>query len=370
MYNLQTRPHDLWHPKPFVRGLYENALLVPTLLNSAAVAPQPPEAFASAVQQGGQVVTLEVLPSDLSAESEPDLANKTAKTHYITSGAQLAVIYDRKVSFHVPDVAIRRTGRDIFMDDLNGKFGRWLGTDWEKELVAILRGLFGPMEWPEDETGSKYALGGNAIDSGEDDTPKVLSPDSLRRAKDKFGHLSSRLTTLIVHSAVSHWMEREYSSLYNGGLGASSTGMPGSSQVVVPPRSIASAAQDPNVIGATSFTRQWQGLNVEVSDAIGTGNAAAGVYPVYLAGDSVILTAQQGSMAYEPQRVPQGTATTHTFNWSDVIHINGTSWKGTGETNENAVPRSQLSNPANWGLKFSLKSIPLIRMMVKVPATT
>ena len=346
MYATITNPDDLWQPKPYIRGVYEASLTVSSLLNSGIVRAPEASAWKGAIQGGGQTLTVEVLPSDLPGESSPHVANRTSTPESLSSGSQQAAVFDREKIWSIHDLSKRKTGMDILMNDIGTKFGRWLAADFEKEISAVLRGAFGPLRWAEGKTEDDFALGMHAIDSVSTATPKILSPTSVRTVKDKFGQFSNRFTTIVVHSHVNHWLEQTYANLYNGDHRRS-------------PNPISS---DPIISGPSQFLGTWMGMRLVVSDAVGTVvEGGKTIYATYLTGPGTVLTSEQAMMDYDISRPPHSWSNSVGFSWSDIVHIDGLTWKG-GDNIVNGLPRSQLANATNWSLVYDHRNVPLARI--------
>ena len=314
-----TNLENLRCRSPYVRGIYESALQVPTLLNSGLVRSEPPESFNGEILGGGQTLVLNVLLSNLEGDSKPYFPGATSTPESMTSGPQMAVVLDRKKNWPISNHEFRRPDRNVLMNNIGIEFGHWLAQDFEKEITALLKGVFGPLRRTSPEQARNYALVTHTIDAGHDDSPTTLTTSTIHKARGKFSDFPNRLSMMVIHSAVHQWRPDIY------------------------PR--------------------WQGLKVVVSDAVETfvdGNTT--YYATYISAPGVIITAEHAKLDYEIQ------SNSVRFKWSDIVHMDGVGWIGDAKAIANGLPRSQLA-AANWGLLHPHKNVPIVRITTTVPAS-
>ena len=345
MLTKLTHPDDLWQPSTYVRHIYESSLLEPTLLNSGLVREVPPNQMRGEVTQGGSTITLEVLPSDLEGDAEALVSERTVAAEGVTSQSQIAAVFDRTKAWGIDDMATVRSGQNPLMNQMGEKFGKWLAVQYEKEIMALMRGLFGPMLGAADAL--PFALGGNAIAStGNAAGALKLSPSTLTIAKRKFGIFARRLKLLIVHPDVKQKLEETYSVAYA--------------------KTVGDKGKDPNIIGTDGFVQTWHGLELvesEAVDKVGTGEDA--VYGTYISAPGVVITTPQSELVFKTFSTQGAWAETIQFRWSDVVHVDGTSWQG-GSNITNGLPRNQLANTDNWQLVYNRRNVPIVRITTKL----
>ncbi|MCY4331614.1 MAG: hypothetical protein OXC96_03735 [Cyanobacteria bacterium MAG CAR1_bin_15] len=213
---------------------------------------------------------------------------------------------------------------DSFMDYLVVKFGRWLARDFEKEVTALLKGVFGPLRRTSTQNARGFALGIHTIDAEHDDSPTTLTLETIRKAREKFGSRSNRLSTIVIHSAVYRRLPDKV--LY--------------------------------------------GLKVVVSDAVETlvdGNTT--YYATYISAPGVIITAEPRLVSEEwmPDSILEQSQAT--FSWSDIVHVDGVTWKGDDRVID-GLPRCQLATAANWGLIDKPRNVPIVRITTTAPAVS
>lgn len=316
---MYTNQDDLRHLPSDKQRIYESSLQVPTLLNSGLVRSKPPEWFGGKIQGGGQTLVVD-LPLDLEGDAEPYAPGRTITPAILTSISQRIAVFDRQKDWSIGSIGIQRIGVDTFMNDLRVKFGHWLAQQFEKEVTALLKGVFGPLRRTNTQNTGDYALGSHTIDAEHDDSPTIITPDTICQARDRLGQFSNRLKRIVVHSDV-----RPY----------------------LPPDEVLCR----------------QGLKVVVSDVVGNPcGCNTTYYATYISAPDVIITAEKPRLVYEQERIHV------TFSWSDIVHVNGVTWKGDDRIID-GLPRCQLARATNWELVDKPRNVPIVRITTTVPAS-
>lgn len=316
-----TNLENLRCRSPYVRGIYESALQVPTLLNSGLVRSEPPESFNGEILGGGQTLVVEGRPSDLEGDSKPLVPGVTSTPIRMIDDCQTAAVFDREKIWPISDPEFRRPDRNVLMNSIGVEFGRWLARDFEKEITALSKGVFGPLRRTSAEKAQDYALGIHTIDAGHDDSPTTLTPRTICKAKDKFGQFSTRLSMMVIHPAVHHWLK-------------------------------------------THPHPTWQKLKIVVSDAVETFvEDSITYYATYISAPGVIITAEHARLDHEIQ------SNSVRFKWSDIVHMDGVDWIGDANAIANSLPRCQLASAANWKLLYPHKNVPIVRITTTAPAS-
>ncbi|MYG63621.1 MAG: hypothetical protein F4025_08850 [Synechococcus sp. SB0669_bin_7] len=101
-----------------------------------------------------------------------------------------------------------------------------------------------------------------------------------------------------------------------------------------------------------------------VSDAVETlvdGNTT--YYATYISAPGVIITTKQARLVSEKEGAQA------TFRWSDIVHVDGVTWKG-GDRIIDGLPRCQLATAANWELVDKPRNVPIVRITTTAPAVS
>ncbi|MCY3538130.1 MAG: hypothetical protein OXI08_00240 [Cyanobacteria bacterium MAG IRC4_bin_6] len=151
----------------------------------------------SEIQGSGQTLVVYVLP-ELEGESEADVTRKTVKPKSLTTIPRRVAVFDRQETWPISS-------------DLEVQVGHWLAREFEKEVTALLKGVFGPLRRARVQNIEDYALGIHTIDAEHDDSPTTLTLETIRKARDKFGSRSNQLSTIVIHSAVIAGCQMRYS---------------------------------------------------------------------------------------------------------------------------------------------------------------
>ena len=328
---------DVIIPEVFTPYVIQQTTLRDSFLASGVVAPMA-ELNAT---EGGDFVNIPFFNANLSGDFEVLSDSSSLSPSKIGTGKQVGVILHRGKAFESRDLAAMAAGADP-MAAIGQKIGAFIANQRQKDLLSCLGGVFGSVN----STTSSAALFDLTIDGGSGDTPTVLSPRHVAKAKALLGDQGDKLTAVCVHSAVYYdLVERRLVDyvLATDGNGGSATPSGGT---------ISGAYAGPDQVPT------YCGLRVIVSDDVQTaGSGASTEYATYFFTQGAVASGEQAGLTTETDRDILAKSDAMAIDLHYCYHPVGTKWAVT-DTNPT---RSVLETVGNWSKVYETKNIGIVR---------
>ena len=328
---------DVIIPEVFTPYVIQQTTLRDSFLASGVVAPMA-ELNAT---EGGDFVNIPFFNANLTGDFEVLSDSSSLSPSKIGTGKQVGVILHRGKAFESRDLAAMAAGADP-MAAIGQKIGAFIANQRQKDLLSCLGGVFGSVN----TTTSSAALFELTIDGGSGDTPTVLSPRHVAKAKALLGDQGDKLTAVCVHSAVYYdLVERRLVDyvLASDGNGGSATASGGS---------IAPA------YGGENTVPTYCGLRVIVSDDVQTvGSGASTEYASYFFTQGAVASGEQAGLTTETDRDILAKSDAMAIDLHYCYHPVGTKW---AVTDVNPT-RSVLETVGNWSKVYETKNIGIVR---------
>ncbi len=328
---------DVIIPEVFTPYVIQQTTLRDSFLASGVVAPMA-ELNAT---EGGDFVNIPFFNANLTGDFEVLSDSSSLSPSKIGTGKQVGVILHRGKAFESRDLAAMAAGADP-MAAIGQKIGAFIANQRQKDLLSCLGGVFGSVN----TTTSSAALFELTIDGGSGDTPTVLSPRHVAKAKALLGDQGDKLTAVCVHSAVYYdLVERRLVDyvLASDGNGGSATASGGS---------IAPA------YGGENTVPTYCGLRVIVSDDVQTvGSGASTEYASYFFTQGAVASGEQAGLTTETDRDILAKSDAMAIDLHYCYHPVGTKWAVT----DSNPTRSVLETVGNWSKVYETKNIGIVR---------
>ena len=291
--------------------------------------------------EGGDFVNIPFFNANLSGDFEVLSDSSSLSPSKIGTGKQVGVILHRGKAFESRDLAAMAAGADP-MAAIGQKIGAFIANQRQKDLLSCLGGVFGSVN----STTSSAALFDLTIDGGSGDTPTVLSPRHVAKAKALLGDQGDKLTAVCVHSAVYYdLVERKLVDyvLATDGNGGSATPSGGTIS---------------GAYGGGDTVPTYCGLRVIVSDDVQTaGSGASTEYATYFFTQGAVASGEQAGLTTETDRDILAKSDAMAIDLHYCYHPVGTKWAVT-DTNPT---RSVLETVGNWSKVYETKNIGIVR---------
>ncbi len=332
---------DVIIPEVFTPYVIEQTTLRDAFLASGVVQPLA-ELNAT---DGGDFVNVPFWKANLSGDFEVLTDSSSLTPGKITADKQVGVILHRGRAFESRDLAALAAGSDP-MAAIGQKVATYVANQRQKDLISCLSGVFGSINAND----SNSALFGLTIDSESGDTPTVLSPKHVAKARALLGDQGDKLTAVALHSKVYYDLVERKDIMYVTAAEARTTTDNQTPDVFA--GSLAGAYSGPANVPT------YCGLRVIVSDDVATANSGASTeYSSYFFTQGAVASGEQVGMQTEVDRDILAKSDAMSIDLHYCYHPVGVKW---GVTTVNPT-RAQLETVGNWSKVYETKNIGIVR---------
>ena len=337
---MATLRSDLIIPEVFTPYLSEASTLSDSFLQSGVVQPLP-ELNLSA-ERGGDFVRIPNYVANLTGDFEVLTDSTSLTPAKITADSQVAPVLHRGRAFSSRDLASLAVGGGLDpMAAIAQKMAVYVNNQKQKDLYSCLTGAFGSIN----ANSSSSALFDLTIDSESGDSPTVLSPRHIARAKSKLGDQGGKLTAIAMHSNVyGDLLERNMiDRVYDNNGDADTAAASGSTT---------RAFDGPNVV------ETFGGLRIIVSDDIPTtGSGASTEYSTFFFTQGAVVTGEQAPIRTQTDRDILALEEAMAVDLHYIYHPVGLKY-AVSTVNPN---RTVLETVASWSKVYETKNIGIVR---------
>lgn len=273
---------------------------------------------------------------DLTGESEQIIEGVDLTDNRITSNKDMACIIRRAKKWSATDLSAALAGKDP-MGAIASLVSNFWVRDMQKELLAILKGIFRTIE-DVDASTKETRLASNLLDiSGKTGDAANWSVNSFIDAQQLLGDAQSQLTAVVMHSATWSYLKKKNFS--------------------------DTERQSVDV----SFDT-YQGKRVIIDDGC---PVESGVYTTYLFGQGAIALGNGspvGFVATETDRDKQkGSGIDYLMNRKTyIMHPRGISFTNANVDKTEGPSRLELADPKNWKPVYEPKQIRIVAFKHKI----
>jgi len=274
---MATLRSDIIIPEIFTPYLIEETTKRDAFLASGVVQPM---AELNATEDGGDYINVPFYAANLASTFEVLTDSSSLTPGKITADKQRAAVVHRGNAFESRDLAAMAAGSDP-MAAIGQKLASYIANERQKDLLSCCAGVFGAVG---DTTGAAFAA--LAVDGLTSDTPTVLSPRQIVKAKSLLGDQGEKLGSIVVHPNVYYdLMERRSIDFIYDDSGA--------------PDTAASQGSTANAFGQVQVPT-FMGLRVIVSSDVQTaGSGSSTEYASYLFTPGAIGSGEQMALRTE-----------------------------------------------------------------------
>lgn len=272
---------------------------------------------------------------DLTGESEQIIENEDLEDNKITSNKDIAVIIRRAKMWSATDLSAALSGKDPMGAIATLVSNFWI-RDMQKELIAILKGIFG--NYTEDSN-TITPLKSNLLDiaTASSAAAKIINASSFIDAQQLLGDAQAQLTGVVMHSATWSYLKKQ------------------------------ELIETVNPSIDTSFDT-YQGKRVIIDDGCPVEN---GVYTTFLFGQGAIALGNgnpEGFVATEIDRdKKKGSGVDYLINRKTyILHPRGISFTGNEVQKQEGPSRIELTNTKNWKPVYEPKQIRIVAFKHKI----
>lgn len=275
---------------------------------------------------------------DLTGESEQVIEGEDLEDNKITSKKDVAAIIRRAKMWSATDLSAALAGSDP-MAAIATLVARFWERDMQKELVAILNGIFGTIPAGESDTPpAETRLASNLLDiSTKSGTAANWSGSAFIDAEQLLGDAKAQLTGICMHSATEAYLKKQ---------------------------NLIDTVQPSNDVGFGTY----QGKRVIVDDGC---PVASGVYTTYLFGSGAVALGNGSPVGFVPTETDRakrkGSGVDYLINRKTMIlHPRGVMFTNANVDKTEGPSRAELADPSNWKPVYEPKQIRIVAFKHKL----
>lgn len=268
---------------------------------------------------------------DLTGESEQVIEGADLADNKITSNKDVAVIIRRAKMWSATDLAAALAGADP-MKAIGDLVARFWERDMQKELIAMLNGVFGTV--PD----SEVRLASNILDISTLSGAKAnWSGAAFIDAEQRLGDAKAQLTGICMHSATEAYLKKQ---------------------------NLIETVQPSNDVAFGLY----QGKRVIVDDGC---PVSSDVYTTYLFGDGAVALGNGNPVGFVPTETDRakrkGSGIDYLINRKTMIlHPRGVAWQNAEVAKTEGPSRTEVANPKNWKPVYEPKQIRMVAFKHKL----
>lgn len=333
---MGTTLSDIIVPELFNPYVINKTMELSALVESGIVANDAE--FDRLASQAAQTVNLPFY-TDLSGESESVIEGSDLSADKIATKKDVAVILRRAKMWSATDLSAALSGKDP-MEAIASLVASFWSRDMQKELIAVLKGIFGT--YTPDGGSATTKLSDNILDiSSKSGANAKWSGAAFIDAQQLLGDAKSQLTAVAMHSAVEAALRKQ--DLIE--------------------------TQTPS--NAMPFDT-YMGKRIIIDDGCPfTGTGDNRVFSTYLFGDGAIALGNgspTGFVATEADRdKKKGSGVDYLINRKTyILHPRGVKFTAADVTNSESPTRVELANAENWEPVYDTKQIRIVEFRHKI----
>lgn len=270
--------------------------------------------------------------SDLTGESEQIIEGTDLTAEKINSNKDVAAIIRRAKMWSATDLSAAMSGADP-MEAIASLVARFWERDMQKELIAILEGVFGTVT-----SGSEIRMKSNLLDiSGKSGASAHFSGAAFIDAEQMLGDAKVQLSGIAMHSATEAFLKKQ---------------------------NLIETVQPSNDV---SFGL-YQGKRVIVDDSL---PSKAGVFTTYLFGNGAIAYGNGNPVGFVPTEIDRdkkkGSGVDFLINRrTSILHPRGVAFTNASVAKTEGPSREELKKAENWNPVYEPKQIRIVAFKHKL----
>lgn len=276
---------------------------------------------------------------DLTGESEQVIEGTDLEDNKIASNKDVAAIIRRAKMWSATDLSAALAGSDP-MAAIATLVARFWERDMQKELIAILNGIFGtiPAVTGDNAKDAETRLSSNLLDiSTKSGNAANWSGSAFIDAEQMLGDAKAQLTGVVMHSATEAYLKKQ---------------------------NLIDTVQPSNDVAFGTY----QGKRVIVDDGC---PVTSGVYTTYLFGNGAVALGNGSPVGFAPTETDRakrkGSGVDYLINRrTNILHPRGIAFTSANVAKTEGPSRAELKDPANWKPVYEPKQIRIVAFKHKL----
>lgn len=332
-----TTLQDVIVPELFTPYVLNRTMELSALFNSGIVSNNAE--FDALASQASPLVTMPFF-EDLTGESEQVIEGEDLTDNKITSNKDVAAVIRRAKMWSSTDLAAALAGADP-MKAIGDLVAQFWARDMQKELVAILNGVFGTIpEVKEPQKAAETRLASNLLDiTGNSGAAANWSGSAFIDAEQKLGDAKAQLTGICMHSATEAYLKKQ---------------------------NLIETVQPSNDVAFGTY----QGKRVIIDDGCPYDSKTKS-YTTYLFGNGAVALGNGNPVGFVPTETDRvkrkGSGVDYLINRrTSILHPRGIAFTNANVAKTEGPSRTELADPTNWNPVYEAKQIRIVAFKHKL----
>ncbi len=332
-----TTLQDVIVPELFTPYVLNRTMELSALFNSGIVSNNAE--FDALASQASPLVTMPFF-EDLTGESEQVIEGEDLTDNKITSNKDVATVIRRAKMWSSTDLAAALAGADP-MKAIGDLVAQFWARDMQKELVAILNGVFGTIpEVKEPQKAAETRLASNLLDiTGNSGAAANWSGSAFIDAEQKLGDAKAQLTGICMHSATEAYLKKQ---------------------------NLIETVQPSNDVAFGTY----QGKRVIIDDGCPYDSKTKS-YTTYLFGNGAVALGNGNPVGFVPTETDRakrkGSGVDYLINRrTTILHPRGVAFTNANVAKTEGPSRVELADPTNWNPVYEPKQIRIVAFKHKL----
>ena len=332
-----TTLQDVIVPELFTPYVLNRTMELSALFNSGIVSNNAE--FDALASQASPLVTMPFF-EDLTGESEQVIEGEDLTDNKITSNKDVAAVIRRAKMWSSTDLAAALAGADP-MKAIGDLVAQFWARDMQKELVAILNGVFGTIpEVKEPQKAAETRLASNLLDiTGNSGAAANWSGSAFIDAEQKLGDAKAQLTGICMLSATEAYLKKQ---------------------------NLIETVQPSNDVAFGTY----QGKRVIIDDGCPYDSKTKS-YTTYLFGNGAVALGNGNPVGFVPTETDRakrkGSGVDYLINRrTSILHPRGIAFTNANVAKTEGPSRTELADPTNWNPVYEAKQIRIVAFKHKL----
>lgn len=328
---MPTKLTDVIVPELFNPYVVEKTMELSALFNSGIV--QNNSEFDRLASEAAPIHNMPFF-EDLTGDAEAIIEDMDLTAEKIASSKDVSTTIRRAKMWASTDLAAALAGADP-MKAIGDLVAKYWSRQMQKELIAILKGVFGTYTSEEDVAITPFAEHILDITTASSAAAKKISASSFIDALQLLGDAQETLTGVVMDSATKSHLKKN---------------------------NLITTERDSNSVEFSTY----QDRRVIVDDGCPVEMTDAGqVHTIYLFGEGAVALGNGNPVGFEPTETDRdkqkGSGVDYLINRKTfILHPRGIKWTDAVRANIETPTREELSNAQNWQRVFEHKAIPMV----------
>lgn len=328
---MSTKLSDVIVPELFNPYVVKRTMELSALFNSGIV--QNNDEFDRLASEAAPIHNMPFF-EDLTGDAEAIIEGANLTADKITSNKDVSTTIRRAKMWAATDLAAALSGADP-MKAIGDLVAKYWARQMQKELIAVLKGVFGTYTPEEGEAVTPFSEHILDITTASSAAAKKISASSFIDALQLLGDAQETLTGVVMDSAAKSYLKKN---------------------------NLITTEKDSNSVEFSTY----QDRRVIVDDGCPVETTDAGqVHTLYLFGEGAVALGNGNPVGFVPTETDRDRQKASGVDYlinrkTFILHPRGVAWQNKVRENVETPTREELANALNWQKVYESKQIPMV----------